>query len=43
MLEEARTRTKELQARMKDAGLEIALITDESTIAYFAGFWGYLS
>ncbi len=43
MLEEARTRTAALQARMKDAGLEIALITDESTIAYFAGFWGYLS
>ncbi len=43
MLEEARTRTAELQARMKDAGLEVALISDESTIAYFAGFWGYLS
>lgn len=43
MLEEARTRTADLQTRMKDAGLEIALITDESTIAYFAGFWGYLS
>ena len=43
MLEEARARTTLLQARLKDAGLEIALITDESTIAYFAGFWGYLS
>ncbi|MGB7206785.1 MAG: Xaa-Pro peptidase family protein [Anderseniella sp.] len=43
MLEEARKRTDELQSRMKDVGLEIALITDESTIAYFAGFWGYLS
>jgi len=43
MLQEARKRTAEFQSRMKDAGLEIVLVTDESTIAYFAGFWGYLS
>ncbi len=43
MLDEARARTAEFQTRMQDAGLEIALLTDESTIAYFAGFWGYLS
>jgi Xaa-Pro dipeptidase len=43
MLEEARQRTMRLQQIMKDAGLDVALITDESTIAYLAGFWGYLS
>ena len=43
MLDEARQRTTRMQERMRDAGLDVALITDESTIAYFAGFWGYLS
>ena len=42
MLEEARQRTKRLQARMREAGIERALFTDESSIAYLAGFWGYL-
>lgn len=43
MLEQARQRTEEFQRRLKDAGIEIAVITDESSIAYLAGFWGYLS
>ena len=43
MLEQARCRTEEFQRRLKDAGIEIAVITDESSIAYLAGFWGYLS
>ncbi len=43
MLEEARQRSYRMQARLRDAGLDLALITDESSIAYFAGFWGYLS
>ena len=43
MLDEARQRTARMQAAMRDANLDVALITDESTIAYFAGFWGYLS
>jgi len=43
MLDQARTRTIEFQQRLKDAGVEIAVITDESSIAYLAGFWGYLS
>ena len=43
MLEEARHRTTEFQRRLKDAGIELAVITDESSIAYLAGFWGYLS
>ncbi len=43
MLDQARQRTKEFQRRLKDAGIDIAVITDESSIAYLAGFWGYLS
>ena len=43
MLEQARQRTQEFQQRMKDAGVELAVLTDESSIAYLAGFWGYLS
>ncbi|WP_299948543.1 Xaa-Pro peptidase family protein [uncultured Ruegeria sp.] len=42
MLVEARTRTLSLQARMRDMGIERAVFTDESSIAYLAGFWGYL-
>lgn len=42
MLEHAKRRTLELQQRMKDAGIGLALFTDESSIAYLAGFWGYL-
>ena len=43
MLDQARSRTAEFQSRLKDAGIDLALITDESSIAYLAGFWGYLS
>jgi Xaa-Pro aminopeptidase len=42
MLEEAKIRTLNLQARMRDLGIERAVFTDESSIAYLAGFWGYL-
>jgi Xaa-Pro aminopeptidase len=42
-LAQARQRTQAFQQRMKDEGIDIALITDESSIAYLAGFWGYLS
>lgn len=42
MLEEAKIRTQNLQARMKDEGIRKAVFTDESSIAYLAGFWGYL-
>ncbi|MBR9842172.1 MAG: aminopeptidase P family protein [Rhodobacteraceae bacterium] len=42
MLEEARQRTRSLQMRMKDEGIRKAVFTDESSIAYLAGFWGYL-
>jgi Xaa-Pro aminopeptidase len=43
MLDQARQRTLEFQSRLKDAGIDLAIITDESSIAYLAGFWGYLS
>ncbi len=43
MLDQARQRTREFQSRLKDANVDLALITDESSIAYLAGFWGYLS
>lgn len=42
MLDQARLRTQEFQRRLKDMGLDVALVTDESSIAYLAGFWGYL-
>lgn len=43
MLDQARQRTRKFQNRLKDAGIDVAVITDESSIAYLAGFWGYLS
>ena len=43
MLDQARDRTIKFQARLRDAGIDVAIITDESSIAYLAGFWGYLS
>ncbi|MFA3920970.1 M24 family metallopeptidase [Ruegeria hyattellae] len=42
MLDEAKMRTSSLQARMQDMGIQRAVLTDESSIAYLAGFWGYL-
>ncbi len=43
MLDQARNRTIEFQSRLRDAGIDLAIVTDESSIAYLAGFWGYLS
>lgn len=34
--------TSALQVRLKDQGIDYALLTDEDSIAYFAGVWGYL-
>jgi Xaa-Pro dipeptidase len=39
---EAKNRTQILQSRMRDEGIRKAVFTDESSIAYLAGFWGYL-
>ncbi len=43
MLDQARQRTREFQSRLGDAGIDLAILTDERSIAYLAGFWGYLS
>lgn len=43
MLDQARQRTAEFQKRLADAGIDTAILTDEASIAYLAGFWGYLS
>ena len=43
MLDQARQRTAEFQSRLRTAGIDVAIITDESSIGYLAGFWGYLS
>ena len=43
MLEQARERTTRFQQALKAANIDIAVLTDESSIAYLAGFWGYLS
>jgi len=43
MLDEARARTATFQQRLKDTGIDVAVLTDESSIGYLAGFWGYLS
>jgi Xaa-Pro dipeptidase len=42
MLNEARSRTQTLQNRMQEGGISHAVFTSESSIAYLAGFWGYL-
>jgi Xaa-Pro aminopeptidase len=42
MLEEARIRHAAFQRRLAAEGIALALITDEASIAYLAGFWGYL-
>lgn len=43
MLEQARRRTLEFSRRLKEAGIPLAIVTDQGSIAYLAGFWGYLS
>ncbi|MBW8636463.1 Xaa-Pro peptidase family protein [Hoeflea sp. WL0058] len=42
MLEEAKARTARLQALMAENAIPLAIFTDEASIAYLAGFWGYL-
>jgi len=42
MLAEASTRTFKLQELMRQENIDKAIFTDESSIAYLAGFWGYL-
>lgn len=42
MLSEAKLRTARLEQKMEERGVRVALITAEDSIAYLAGFWGYL-
>ena len=42
MIEQARLRTRQLQQKLAENNIPVAILTDQSTIAYFAGFWGYL-
>lgn len=42
MLEHAKHRTRCLQQQMSARNIPMAVFTDESSIAYLAGFWGYL-
>jgi len=43
MLDQARQRTTEFQRRLGAEGIDVAIVTDEASIAWLAGFWGYLS
>ena len=42
MIKEAKERTAKLQLKMQALDIPLAIFTDESSIAYLAGFWGYL-
>lgn len=42
MLDLARRHTAELQTDLADHGIDVALLADEDSIAYYGGFWGYL-
>ncbi len=43
MLAQAKQRTAEFQRKLAETNIDVAVLTDESSIAYLAGFWGYLS
>ena len=43
MLEQARERTGRFRRRLAEEGIDVAILTDEASIAWLAGFWGYLS
>ena len=42
MIKEAKEKTAKLQLKMQALDIPLAIFTDESSIAYLAGFWGYL-
>ncbi len=42
MLDQAKGRLQAFQTRLAAEGIDQAILTDEASIAYFAGFWGYL-
>jgi Xaa-Pro aminopeptidase len=43
VLEQARQRTDRFRRRLAEEGIDVAILTDEASIAWLAGFWGYLS
>ena len=42
MFDAMQQRTHEFQRRLKDDAIDVAIVTDEDSIAWFAGYWGYL-
>ncbi len=42
MKDKLKERTQEFQSRLRAEKLDLALLSDEDSIAYLAGFWGYL-
>ena len=42
MISQMKERTAELQRRLGDADVDLAVLTDQDSIAYYGGFWGYL-
>lgn len=42
MLDSTRRHTAVLQEAMAEQGVDLAILADADTIAYFGGFWGYL-
>lgn len=42
MLDEMKRRTEQFLEAMDGGGIDLVLLTEESSIAYFAGCWGYL-
>ena len=42
MQEQMRENTRKLQSGLRGNGIDYAVLTDEDSIAYFAGAWGYL-
>lgn len=42
MKDTLKARTERFQTRLAEQGVDIAILTDEDTISWLAGFWGYL-
>ncbi|MEM8647777.1 MAG: aminopeptidase P family N-terminal domain-containing protein, partial [Pseudomonadota bacterium] len=42
MKDTLKARTEQFQSRLAEAGIDIAILTDEDSISWLAGFWGYL-
>ena len=42
MKDTLKVRTERFQTRLAQSGIDVAVLTDEDTISWLAGFWGYL-